>query len=126
MILLDSSVLIELFRTQDKDKTLFYKLASTENDFAISIITHYEILAGSTDNQDTFWKEFLNTVQIFDFDLQSSEKAVKIYKYLKKVNKMIDLADILIAATAISNDIPIATLNLNHFERIKELKISYK
>ena len=126
MILLDSSVLIELFRTTNKENTLFYKLSSIENDFAISIITHYEIFTGSNDKQDSFWKEFLDTVEILDFDIQSSEQAVKIYKYLKKTNKMIDLADILIAATSISNKIPIATLNLNHFERIKDLEIIKK
>jgi len=126
MILLDSSVLIELFRTTNKENTLFYKLSSRENDFLISIITHYEIFTGSNDKQDSFWKEFLDTVEILDFDIQSSEQAVKIYKYLKKTNKMIDLADILIAATSISNKIPIATLNLNHFERIKDLEIIKK
>ncbi len=123
MILLDSSVLIELFRTKDKSKTLFYKIASTEKDFAISIITHYEIFTGSTDNQESFWKDFLDKIQILDFDLMSSDQAVKIYKQLKKANKMIDLADILIAATSISNHIPLATLNLNHFERIPALEI---
>jgi predicted nucleic acid-binding protein len=126
MILLDSSVLIELFRTKDKKKTLFYKLSAKENDFAISIITHYEIFAGSNESQDSFWKEFLDTISILNFDLQSSEQAIKIYKYLKKTNKMIDLADILIAATSISNNIPLATLNINHFERIKELEIFKK
>jgi len=36
---------------------------------------------------------------------------------------MIDLADILIGATAVTHNIPIATLNVKHFERIKDLKI---
>jgi len=126
MILLDSSVLIELFRSADKGKTLFYQLASSENNFAVSIITHYEIFTGSNDKQDSFWKEFLETIEILDFDLQSSEQAVKIYKKLKKTNKMIDLADILIAATSISNGIPLATLNLSHFERITDLVIVKK
>jgi len=68
MILLDSSVLIELFRTKNKENTLFYKLASIENDFAISIITHYEIFSGSNDKQNSFWKEFLDSITILDFD----------------------------------------------------------
>jgi len=126
MILLDTSILIELFRSSDKEKTSFFKLISTEKDFAISIITHYEIFTGSNEKQDSFWKDFLNTVDVLDFDIQASEEAVKIYKYLKKTTKMIDLADILIAATSISNNIPLATLNLNHFQRIKELKIIQK
>ncbi len=36
---------------------------------------------------------------------------------------MIDLADILIGSTALSHNIPIATLNSKHFERIKNLEI---
>ena len=126
MILLDSSVLIELFRTVDKEKTLFYQLTSIDNDFAISIITHYEIFTGSNDKQDSFWTEFLDTIEILDLDVKASEEAVKIYKQLKKTGKMIDLADILIAATSLSNDIPIATLNLKHFVRIKGLEIVNK
>ena len=38
-----------------------------------------------------------------------------------KKNKMIDLADIFIGATALANEIPIATLNYKHFERIANL-----
>jgi len=36
---------------------------------------------------------------------------------------MIDLADILIGATAVTYSIPIATLNVKHFDRIKGLEI---
>jgi len=123
MILLDSSVLIELFRSTNKENTLFYKLATTESDFAISVITYYEIFTGSNEKQDSFWNKLFESVEILNFDFSSSIQATKIYKELKKTNKMIDLADILIAATSISNNIQLATLNLNHFERIKDLKI---
>ena len=123
MILLDSSVLIELFRSTNKENTLFYKLATTESDFAISVITYYEIFTGSNEKQESFWNKLFESVEILNFDFSSSIQATKIYKELKKTNKMIDLADILIAATSISNNIQLATLNLNHFERIKDLKI---
>ncbi|KAF0238865.1 MAG: hypothetical protein FD181_588 [Prolixibacteraceae bacterium] len=36
---------------------------------------------------------------------------------------MIDLADILIGATAMAYEMPIATLNLKHFERIENLNL---
>ncbi len=42
---------------------------------------------------------------------------------LSRANKMIDLADILIGATAMTHNIPIATLNVKHFDRIKGLEI---
>lgn len=36
---------------------------------------------------------------------------------------MIDTADLFIAATAIANSLPFATLNKKHFDRIEGLKI---
>lgn len=36
---------------------------------------------------------------------------------------MIDFADILIGATALTHNIPIATLNTKHFQRIKKLEV---
>jgi tRNA(fMet)-specific endonuclease VapC len=123
MILLDSSVLIELFRKKDKQKSFFYQLSQSEDDFAISIITHYEVLRGINDFQEDFWSDFMALIQILPFDVDSSKEAIKIYNDLKKMNKLIDLADILIAATALTHNISLATLNIDHFSRVKGLNL---
>lgn len=123
MILLDTSILIDMFRTKDKSQTYFYKLAFIESDFCISIITHYEILIGSNEYQTNYWNHFIRGVGLKIFDIEVSEKAIKIYKELKSQNKLIDLADLFIAATAIAHSLPIATLNKKHFSRIKELQL---
>jgi tRNA(fMet)-specific endonuclease VapC len=44
MILLDSSILIELFRKKDKVKTFFYSLAKTYKKLCILTITNYELV----------------------------------------------------------------------------------
>jgi predicted nucleic acid-binding protein len=62
-------------------------------------------------------------LQILPFDKECSDNAIKIYIDLLKANKMIDLADILIGSTALTHNIPIATLNEKHFSRIKGLEI---
>lgn len=36
---------------------------------------------------------------------------------------MIDIADLFIGATALTHNLPIATLNIKHFNRIKGLEI---
>jgi predicted nucleic acid-binding protein len=123
MILLDTSVLIEVFRMKDKTETLFYRLSNDHNDFAISILTHYEIFRGSNNIQDTFWINFLKNIKVIPFDLISSNEAIGIYKLLKTQNQMIDLADLLIAATAIAHNLALATLNLKHFSKIPNLHI---
>ncbi len=60
---------------------------------------------------------------IFSFDMDVSVVAASIYKELKKKRNLIDTADLLIASTAIAHNIPLATLNRKHFERIEKLAL---
>lgn len=53
----------------------------------------------------------------------SADIAVNINMNLKRKRKLIDIADLFIAATAIAYDLPLATLNRKHFERIEHLNI---
>lgn len=115
-----------MFREKNKQKTLFYELSKTFSNFAVSTITRFEIFAGQTDNQNEFWQNFYKRVKIYDFNDKSAFVAGEIVKQLKRDNKMIEISDILIASTAITYNLPIATLNINHFGRIKKLKIINK
>jgi predicted nucleic acid-binding protein len=123
MNLLDSSVLIELFRKKNKGETLFYDISQTYENLCISAITHYEIGIGNRKSHFEYWNSLLAHLTVIPFDQTCSDSAIKIYTNLLQSNKMIDLADILIGATAIAHNIPIATLNIKHFERIKDLEI---
>jgi tRNA(fMet)-specific endonuclease VapC len=60
-------------------------------------------------------------VEVLPFDKESANVAVQINNTLKRKRKQIDIADLFIAATAISNKLPLATLNSKHFERIDSL-----
>jgi predicted nucleic acid-binding protein len=53
--------------------------------------------------------------------MHANEKAIQIYQRLKSAGNLIDLPDLFIAATAIAHELPLATLNTKHFERITEL-----
>lgn len=123
MILLDSSVLIDYFRKTDKKKTFFYQLAKNNTEFCISSVTHYEIGIGNRKNHFEFWEKLTESIIVIPFDKACSVNAINIYIDLLKSNKMIDLADLLIGATALTYNIPIATLNKKHFARIKNLEL---
>ena len=123
MILLDSSILIELFRKKDKEKTLFYSLAKTYKPLCISSITYYEIGIGNRKSHFGYWEKLSKNLRILSFDKECSNNDISIYLDLLKTNKMIDLADILIGATALTHTLPIATLNDKHFKRIKGLEV---
>jgi predicted nucleic acid-binding protein len=123
MILLDSSILIELFRKKDKEKTLFYSLAKTYKIPHTPPTTPHKIDIGNRDSHSDYWEKLSENLRILPFDKECSDNAITIYLNLLKANKMIDLADILIGATALTHSIPIATLNDKHFNRIKGLEI---
>ena len=121
MILLDSSVLIEMFRKQKKEETLFFNISKSNSELAISAITYYEVGIGNRKAHSDYWKELSEKLIVLPFDKICSDTAIKVYLELLRKNKMIDLADIFIGATALANEVPLATLNYKHFERIPNL-----
>ena len=122
-IIIDTSVLIDFFRKSDKSNSLLISLAKQGYIFHISAITEYEIYTGATDIQKNYWQEFLLKTEIFAFDKTVVKVAVDINYSLKRKRMQIALADLFIAATAVSHNLPFATLNKKHFERIDALRI---
>jgi tRNA(fMet)-specific endonuclease VapC len=123
MILLDTSVLIDYYRKTDKANSVLMGLLNKGYRFAISVVTKYEICAGATDSQQSFWKAVFEAISILPFDEGCVDGAVTLNANLKRKRKQIDLADLFIAATALQHNLPIATLNKKHFERIDSLGI---
>jgi predicted nucleic acid-binding protein len=125
IICLDTSVFIDYFRKQKKEKTFLVELADNY-DFAISVITKLEISVGISSGQSEFWDTLFEKLTILPLYESDVEIASSIIQTLRKANKIIGLQDILIASTAISNNLRLATLNLKDFERIENLKIIKK
>lgn len=123
MICLDTSILIDFFRKEKKENSLFFRLTQEYRIFTVSVITEYEIFVGSNQEQQEFWENFFSRIVVLPFDSASSQMAVQIFKDLKAKNKLIEIPDILIAATAMQNNLPLATTNLKHFDRIEGLEL---
>jgi len=126
MLLADTSVLIEYFRTPEKEGTFFFELTGRYDKIAISTITRYEIMVGNSPRQESFWHQLLSALETLSFDENVADEAAKIMKELKKENKVIGFADVAIAATARFHNIEIATLNAAHFNRVSGLKVITK
>ena len=123
IVLADTSILIDFFRKSDKSKSQLISLIRNGYKFCICTITEYEIYTGSNEQQIAFWKDFLEKIEILSFDSAAAYKAVEINKALKLKRKQIATADLFIAAVASSKNLPIATLNVKHFDRIEELSL---
>jgi predicted nucleic acid-binding protein len=123
MILLDTSVFIDYFRKTNRDNSLLSKVLSTNERIAISVVTHFEILIGNTEQQNSFWELILENITILDYNYQLNQQAVDTQKQLIKINKRLAFQDLLIGATAIYYNYPLATLNEKHFKYIKGLQL---
>jgi tRNA(fMet)-specific endonuclease VapC len=65
----------------------------------------------------------MGRLSILAFDSACVDAVIEIYQSLKVSNQLIGLPDIFIAATAITHNLPLLTLNQKHFARISNLKL---
>jgi tRNA(fMet)-specific endonuclease VapC len=120
-ILVDTSVIIDYFRKTKKNKTFFVQLVDNYS-IVISNITKFELDIGICHTrQSAFLEELYTKISIIELNTECTDLAAELYRDLKVKNQLISLPDLLIAATAILCELPLATINLKHFQRIKQL-----
>ena len=108
-ILIDTDVLIEYVKGN-------LELPYTQ--VFITEITLYEFIRGTKDIKRA--KKILEeSFNVIFHDNTIIQKASEIWASLKKSGQLIDDRDLLIAATSITNDLPLMTRNKKHFERLK-------
>lgn len=124
--LLDTDTLSEIMRGRDSNivqKAREY--LRTHGQFRISIITRYEILRGlkakQASRQITLFEERCRKSILYPLIDTIIIKASDIYAYLYNQGLLISDADILIASTALVNNLTLITGNLEHFNRIPNL-----
>ena len=123
-LVIDTGIFIEYLRKTEKSKTI---LASLPNDCSlfVSAVTVYELMMGATNEQKKKDVEtLLEGVSVLPFDEEVSMKAAEIYHNLRRRNLMIEFRDIFIASTALIFQLPIKTLNKDHFQRIETLELA--
>ena len=123
IVLVDTSILIDYYRKTDKEKSVWIALIRQGYSFVISAFTKYEIYSGATQSQLLFWDSIFQQLSVISFDESCVDTSVKINANLKRKRKQIDIADLFIAATAVTHDYKLATLNKKHLDRIEELNI---
>ena len=111
MNLLDTDIIVELLRKRKYETG------------AISTITLIEVLRGLKPEKSTKVKKLIeesfNTLTI---DNKVIKTYCNLYQNLKNKGTLIPDADLLIAATAISHNIPLKTKD-KHFKRLKKLNL---
>jgi Predicted nucleic acid-binding protein, contains PIN domain len=119
-IVIDTSIIIDHFRTYQKDKkTLFINLLEKYEEIYFCAISIAEIFSGkSAAKNEEKIRQLFNLGEIINLTPKLMEKAGKIRRETE-----ISLIDAIIAASALELNLPLATLNKKDFKKIKGLTI---
>jgi len=127
-ICLDTNILIDTLRGDQETIKQIKEIETSGNILSTTTINAFELYYGAekTENRERnkeAVRKLLKRLLIYDFTEKASEKAGEIAANLEAEGKTIDFRDILIGATALINESTIFTKDINHFERIPDLKL---
>lgn len=126
-VLIDTDTLSFFLRNVPKVMAEANNYLKFHKGFTFSVITNYEILRGLKIKNATRQISNFGLIRLQSKELPLSDavvnRAADIYADLYQRGLLIMDADILIAATALENNLPIVTNNESHFNRITGLQI---
>jgi len=119
-ILVDTDILIKLFRGDKKIKKI---LDTHKGKIAVSIVTYFELLTGLKTKQRIIdLNKQMRAYEVVHLSEAISKKSFLIFQKYITIHHLFP-ADILIAATAIENELYLLTSNVQDFVFIKELQL---
>ena len=121
-MILDSTFLIDVLRGDADVSELIGEIDASGTPF-VSAVTVMELhegvhLADATDAERSRVSELLAGINELPFDRACAMRAGEITARLVSEGEPIDETDVMIAATALVNDRPVVTRNVDHFDRI--------
>jgi predicted nucleic acid-binding protein len=94
---------------------------------SLSVITYYEVLNGlyfkNSRNQMTTFERFVSLNEVLPLTSEIAKKSVEIHTELRTNGQIVSHNDVLIAGTAIVNDLTLITNNVTDFSHIGGLDI---
>ena len=125
MILLDTNVCIRILRGQKDALRMFAKHAG---DVAIPAMVTGELYYGAEKSSDplksrVIARRFIDVVPVMQTTDSIMSKFGECKAKLAAKGQIVEDADILIAATALTSGCPLATGNVRHFERFEGLEV---
>ena len=126
-VLVDTDILSEFLRGTSTVIINAEKYLLSYDAINFSIITYYEILNGllykDANKQLKKFTDFATLNKILPLTISATRKAAEIFADLKKKGQPIGHTDCLIAGIAITNELQLATNNIDHFQRVQGLEI---
>ena len=128
MFYLDSNVIIDVIRGKYPNlMSHFKKYATSEIAVPSIVVAELEFGASHSDNYVKRRNQYLEVIapyKIIPFTQKEAVAYGKIREQLSKDGSLIGPNDMLIAETALANDVTLVTHNTDEFSRVKNLKIT--
>jgi predicted nucleic acid-binding protein len=121
VILLDSDVLIEHLRGKAEARDWLVHARRSSGPLAISVVSLTEIAGGMRSPERRDVMRLLGSMQRFQVTEQVAWRAALLMRAYRRSHSGIGLGDYLIAATALTEGLELATLNTRHFPMFPEL-----
>ena len=126
MIVLDTDILVNILRRKNRGEQ--WKDFLKDKSIAFTTITAFELFIGAEiskkyDQNMKAIKSLIQQFPVLPLSIKSSYIAATIYSDLQKKGQMIELNDIYIAAVTLEHGAELATDNVNHYQRVSQLKI---
>ncbi|KOR32204.1 twitching motility protein PilT [Achromatium sp. WMS3] len=125
LTLIDTDIL-SLFLRNDKQVVARFNAYYQEyNTVSFSVVTWYEIVSGlkhkDAKRQLESFLTFAEYCQIIPLSQSVANNAADLYAFTRKTGTPVDDIDLLIAGTALTHGMAIATRNVSHFNRLPGL-----
>lgn len=123
-VLVDTSIIIDVLRGSAAATTLLQD-ARLAGPLHASELTRLEVLAGMRPHEEQPTRALLGVFTWHPLDATLAERAGELGRTWLPSNRGIDAADLAIAATAMSLDVRLLTLNVKHFPMFAGLVAPY-
>lgn len=123
-VLVDTSILIDFLRGHQAAADVLH-MARANGHLLGSEITRLEVLAGMRPAEEQPTRRLLSTLRWHPVDGEVADRAGELGRAWLPSHRVIDSADLAIAATAILRDARLLTLNIRHFPMFADLTPPY-
>lgn len=122
-VCVDTDIIIDYLRGRNENQEILPTLIR-KYEVYISQVSIYELYYGGYYSGKLKPVEDVLAMLIpFDWTPEDSKKAAQSHVTLSKAGKTLNIKDIFVAGPCLTRGIPIITRNINHFKKIKGLKV---
>ncbi len=115
IFLLDTSVIIDALNNKRERKTLLLEMLEAGHTLACCPINITEVYAGMRPTEEAETENFLYSLQLFPTTWPVAKLAGELKRDYKQKGISLNLADLIIAATALHNNLTLLTDNIKDF-----------